>query len=94
MKRLHHSALDGGVEINEDIPAAHEVQPREGWVAGHILTRKDAQVPYAFGDAIVIVLLYEETREALGRDLLRDGIQVDTARAFSIAGSLTSVPKI
>ena len=82
MKRLHDVTLGVGVQVNQQIPAAHEIQTRERRVADDILAREYAQLTDALGNAVVMVHLDEKSFEAFSRDLLRDIVEVEPSARF------------
>jgi hypothetical protein len=72
--------LELRAQIDEDIAAADEIDPREGRIVHQVLQREDAQVTDGLLDFIAATGLHEEAFEAVRRDALGDGRRVD-ARA-------------
>ena len=52
-----HALLCHTIQINEQISAADEVQPREWRIVCHVLPREEAQIANVLGNAMLAVLL-------------------------------------
>ena len=52
-----HALLCHTIQINEQVSAADEIQPREWRIVCHVLPREEAQIADVLGDAMLAVLL-------------------------------------
>ncbi len=65
--------------VDQHIAAGHQVDARERWVDGEILSGEDAQVAHALLDPVVPVLLDEEPAQPLRADLVLNTFRVDAS---------------
>src|SRR5678815_1900496 len=77
-------------EVDEYIPAGHEVELRERWVPGEIVPDEDAQLPDVLVDAIVRLDLGEEAPAPLFADVAHERVGVG-ALAGGLDGALADV---
>lgn len=71
------AALQVGVEVDEHVAAADEVEPGEGGVAGEVVLDEDAQVAHALPDPVAALGRVEEAGQALARHIAHGGRRVD-----------------
>src|SRR5438270_1893373 len=64
------------VEIDQEVSAAHQIEPREGRVAGEVLAGEDAQIADRLRDLVVAIELDEEAPQPRARDLTGDVVEV------------------
>jgi hypothetical protein len=74
--------LEHGLEINEEVPAADQVDVRERGIERDVLTREDANVAHPFGDLPAGVDLREEALLTLGRHVGHGVLQIDSGTRF------------
>ncbi len=78
-----HLPLHAGLEVDEDVAAADEVQVGEGRIPDQIVAREDAQVAHGLADLEMAVHAGEEALQGPGRDIGGDVLQEDPgARLF------------
>ena len=77
------------IDVDQEVPAAEDVQLRERRIDEDVLRRKDHQVADFFLDPVALALTHEEPRQPLGRHVrgdargeralagLLDGVMVD-----------------
>jgi hypothetical protein len=65
-------------EINEDVAATNQVQPREGRIGRDILPRERAEVAHDSIDLVSSVALGKETSQTQGRHILFDSVGINT----------------
>jgi hypothetical protein len=68
--------LQGGVEVDEEVAAAHQVEAGEGRVFHHVVRREDHRLAHRAGDLVAVPLAHEEARQPLGRDVGADAVRV------------------
>src|SRR6185312_7268196 len=86
MERGNHPLLQGRAEINQKVPATHQVQVGKGRILGDVLVSKNAHFADGLVDLISAVELHKEPLQALGRDFRRRRLGVKaTARAIESA---------
>ena len=74
---LGQDVLPGvGLQADEQVPAADEVHPREGGIAGQVVAGEDADVPHGLVHLVLAVQPDEEPPKPLGRDVLHDGVRI------------------
>ena len=76
MVEREDALLCGQVQVDEQVPAADQVELGEGGVAGDVVPREDAEVADRLGDLVLAVHLVEESLEPLGRHVQGDVIDV------------------
>ena len=93
MEGPQHALLCHTIQINEQVSAADEIQPREWRIVSRPAARRgtDRGRP---GDAMLAVLLREESLSRSDDTSCTADAEYTPARACSSAVSLTSVPKI
>ena len=64
MEDREDAALEQWLQINEDVPAADEIEVRERRVSHDVVSGEDAEVADPLGDSILPVLLHEEAPRA------------------------------
>ncbi len=77
MEDRHDPLLQEGLQIDQQVAAADEIQVREGRIGRDVLAREDADVANALGDLPAPVGLDEETAPSLGLDVDHGVFQVD-----------------
>ena len=77
MERRDDALLQRLCQIDEQIPAADEVDPGERRIGGHVLFRKQAHLADRLVDAVLVVFPDEKPAQALGRDFARDVLRVE-----------------
>ena len=77
MKHRHHPLLGLMVQIDQQVPAANQVQAGEGRIADHVVRGKDHALPDLLADPVVRPLLDEEPPQPLGRHVGGDGLGID-----------------
>ena len=65
------------VQVDEDVAAEDQVEPRERRIPGEVLAREDAQVAHHLADAVAAVDPREEAAQPLGDDVGRDARRID-----------------
>ena len=65
-----------GFQVDEDVAAGDEVEPREWGIADEVVLGEDAQVAHRLVDLVVAVQLDEEPGQPLGGDVGDDVLQV------------------
>ena len=79
MEDAEGEVLQACVEIDRHVPAAHQVEPREGRVADHAVVREPHHVAEPLGHLVAGRMRHEEFRQQVGRDLVGDRRGVDAA---------------
>jgi hypothetical protein len=76
---LEGLVLERSLHVDEQVPAADEVDPREGRVGEDVVAREDAPVADRLRDTVPVLLLDEIAPQPLRRDLRSDrlGVQAD-----------------
>ncbi len=69
MENRDQFALQRGFQINQQITATDQIQPRKRWIACHILTRKDTSFPQRLADPVAFDGLGKETLQPRGRNV-------------------------
>src|SRR5207248_10808931 len=59
-------------QIDEDVAAADQVEPRERWIGAKILPREGADIAHATVDLITAIALNKKTLQPGGRNVLFD----------------------
>src|SRR4029079_11277523 len=90
VQRRQDATLERLSEVDEYVPAGHEIELRERWVPGEIVPDEDAQVSDVLVDAIARLDLGEEAPAPLLADLAHDRIRVCTL-AGRLDGALADV---
>ena len=73
------AALQGGTEVDEQVAAAHQVEPGEGRIGREVVAGKDAQVTHGLADLIAVLCGGEVAPQQIGGDLRRDALRVGAA---------------
>ena len=79
VEQADEALLDLGLEIDQQVAAADQVEARERRVLQQVLRREGDRLPERLPDAVGVVLLLEPALEALGRDVLGDAAGIDAA---------------
>ena len=90
VKRLNDSLLQLLIEIDENIPAAHEIEPRERRVSREIVLNEDAQIPNALVDSIAALDLREMTPASFVGEVAERAVRVG-ARSRRLDGLAADV---
>ena len=76
MEDRNHPVLEVGVEVDEEVPARQQVDPREGRVLDQIVRREDAHLPQVLDHAVGVALLHEPPAEPLRRHMFGDRARI------------------
>lgn len=71
VEQLHDAILGAAAEVNEKIPARHEVEVREGRVLDEVVVGEQHRLAQLPANAVPVRLLDEEPAQSLGRDVGR-----------------------
>ena len=76
-EHLQHMALRRAIEVDQQIPAADHIEPRERRVVQQVVHREQHRLARRTGHAKLVCVAVEEAAQPLGRHVLRDafGIQ-------------------
>ncbi len=77
VKRLDDALLEGLIEVDENVAAAHQVELRERWVSREIVLHEDAHVSNALDDAIAALGLREKSLPPLVADVAERAVRVE-----------------
>ncbi len=69
--------MEQAVHVDQDVPAAHQVEPAERRVAGQVVPREDAHVANRLIDLIVSLVADEEPPKPGRRDVDLDVVEID-----------------
>src|SRR6185437_12213218 len=86
MEDRNGSGLERGLEINEEIAAAHQIHLGKRRIVQNIVLGKDAAVPNGFADAVACVGAIEESAQALRRNIPLNIIRIAAAASLDDAG--------
>ena len=88
MQNVHHPALHGLVEIDQEVPARDQIEVRERRIPDHIVVREQHERAELLADPVAAWLLDEEPGQPFGRDVGRVGQGVE---AFARRGKRVGV---
>lgn len=72
VEQRHQPLLQRGAEIDHQVAARQDVEPRERRVEDDVVLREQHHLADALVDAVAAGLFGEEARQAIGRDVARD----------------------
>jgi hypothetical protein len=72
----HDALLQRRLQVDQQVPAADQVHPRERRVGEGVVPREYAYVADRLADPIVPIRLHEEASQSLGREVLRDALRI------------------
>ena len=78
MEQRHEFLLHLCGQVDQEIPAAQDVQLRERRVHDEILRRKDHHLPDLLPHTVAVILFREEPRQSLRRHIPRDVLREET----------------
>ncbi len=90
MKRREYDVLQPGLQIDQDVATADQVQARIGRVARQVVTRKHTHLADCLADLVLLADLGEKAIQALARHVARDVDQVLALTGFG-QGGLTQI---
>ena len=86
MERRNQLLLKVWSQVNQQVSARDQVEPRERWVANQVVLREQAYLPDFLGRGEPLSLIDEEPLQAFGRQFLRD-----TRRIGALPGGVQSL---
>ena len=82
----HDALLQRRAEVDQDVAAAHQVEPRERGVPGEVVPREHAHLADRLADLIATVDAHEIAAQQIGRERRGDGLRVDPgARSHQVS---------
>ena len=78
MEQRDHALLHSWVEVDQQIPAANQVELGKGRIAGKVLRRKHHRVAQRLAGFVVWLLMHEIALQALGRYVVGNAFGVQT----------------
>ena len=73
MEDVEEPRLRLAVQVDEEVAARHEVEPRKRRVLQEIVRREEHHLAHLAAHAVAAVLLHEESPQPVFRDVGRDG---------------------
>ena len=86
VKYREQSGMCAGLQVYEYVAAADNIKVRERRIRRDILHREDAAIPHRLTNAIAVLLLSEEPRQAFWRDIGLDANGIHTGTRHSDSG--------